>query len=336
MTNSKLQTSAQVSLRRRNLCIAGALGFGQLAFGSSAYAADFPARPVRFVDPGSAGGGIDNFARTLAQQLSKTWGQPVIVENRPGAGGTLGPAAVAKSPADGHTLLVASNQLAIAQAVYANLPYDTRRDFIPVTMVATSPMVLAVRRSSGIASVADLVTRAKSMAGKQNYGSGGVGTLAHLIGEEFIKSAGISAVHVPYKGATPSLNALLAGEIDWYFSSGAIIMPHDKAGTLRALAIPTARRAPQYPALPTMTESGISMDWPIWLGLLAPAGTPDAVVRQLEKDIAQALRDESLRTAMIAAGWDVTGTSSAEFSRFLNGELDKLGQAARAANLKPE
>ncbi len=299
-------------------------------------AAQYPDKPVRIIVPLAAGAGIDTFVRALAQRLSKQWNQPVIVDNRPGAGATLGTAAAAKAPADGYTLLLGANPLGISPVVYPNLPYDARRDFVPITLLATTPEALAVSRASGITSVAELTARAK-LPGKLNYGSAGNGTLSHLAGLMFSRSAKMDVVHIPFKGSTPELAALLAGQIDWMFDSPAALVPHAKSGSLRLLAVAAPKRTAQVPEVPTLTELGFSdMEFLIWIGLFAPAGTPDAIVKQIEASTTEALRDPSLRTSVTGQGWDIAASSASEFASFFEAEMKKLGEASRAANLKAE
>src|SRR5438105_10167805 len=287
----------------------------------------FPERPVQIITPYAAGGGLDIITRTLAQRLSALWGKPVLVDNKPGAGSTLGTALAAKAPKDGHTLLVASTPLGVAPAVYATLPYDARRDFAPLALVATTPEVLVVSPSLGVASVAELVAKAK--AGKQNFGSAGSGTLGHLAADTVNRRLGLGATHIPYKGSNPATIDLIGGQIDWMMDTPAAVTPHVRAGKLRALAIAAPQRSPQLPNVPTLAEAGYpDLEFRIWMGLMAPAGTPEPVLKTIESGIVEAMRDPGLRAALAAQGWDFVGHGSREFAAFLESERPKLTAAA--------
>jgi len=305
--------------------------------GGTALAADFPERPIQIVAPYAAGGGLDVITRTLAQRLTTLWGQQVIVENRPGAGATIGTAAIARAKADGYTLLVASTPLGIAPVVYPNLAYDARRDFAPISLIGTTPEVLVVNPALGVGTPADLVAFAKKNPRKLNFGSAGSGTLAHLAAEAFNRRAGLGGAHIPYKGSNPALIDLIGGQIDWLFDAPSAVMQNVRSGKLRALAIAAPQRSPQLPTVPTLAEAGFpEMDFRIWMGLLAPAGTPEPTMRALENGIAEIMRDPALRASLTAQGWDIVGGTAREFAVFLDGELPKLSAAARAAGVKAD
>jgi tripartite-type tricarboxylate transporter receptor subunit TctC len=306
-----------------------------VAWSGAAPAADYPARPVRILTPFAAGGGIDIITRAVGQRLGQHWNQQVIVENRPGAGATMGYAAGAKAPADGYTLVLGANPLGIGPVVYPNLPYDARRDFAPISLLASTPEVLAVNAAAGLATAADLVARAKKEAKKTSFGSAGSGTLAHLAAESFNRRAGLGGVHVPYKGSSPALVDLLGGQIDWLFDSPSALMPGLQSGKLRALAIAAAQRSPQLPNVPTLAEAGFpDMDFRIWVGLMAPAATPEAVVKQIEAAIADIFKDPAMRNTIATQGWDIVGSSARDFAAFLDKELPNLADAARTAGVK--
>jgi tripartite-type tricarboxylate transporter receptor subunit TctC len=302
-----------------------------------AYAQEFPTRPLRIITPYAAGGGIDLLTRTVAQRLGQFWNQQVIVENRPGAGATIGYAAAAKAPPDGYTLVAAANPLGIGPVVYPNLSYDVHRDFMPIGLLATAPEVLTVNASSPYRSVTDLVKAAKQTPRPQNFGSAGSGTLAHLAAESFNIAANLNAQHVAYKGSSPALSDLLGGQIDWIFDSPAAMMSNLQAGKLRALASAAPERSPQLPAVPTMAEAGFpNLDFRIWLGFMAPAGTPATVIGQIELAIATIMKDPVLRNTLEGQGWDIAGTSAKSFADFLATELPKLAQSARDAKVKAD
>lgn len=309
--------------------------FALLAACTVAQAQGFPTRPVQIIAPYAAGGGLDTITRTVAQRLSTQWGQQVVVENRPGAGATIGTAQAAKAKADGYTLVVASTPLGIAPVVYPNLAYDARKDFVPLALVATTPEVLAVNPSLGANSVADLAALAKK-GRKLSFGSAGSGTLAHLAAEAFNARAQLGGTHIPYKGSNPALTDLIGGQIDWLFDTPTAVLPHAKSGKLKALAIAAAQRSPQMPDVPTLTEAGFPLDFRIWMGLLAPAGTPSDVVQRIEAGVAEAMKDPSLRTTLTAQGWDLVGAGSRDFASFLDVELPKLAAAAKAAGVKAD
>ncbi len=303
----------------------------------SSPAADFPERPVQIIAPYAAGGGLDTITRTLAARLTTLWGQQVIVENRPGAGATIGTAAFAKSKPDGYTLLVASTPLGVAPVVYPNLAYDARRDFAPVSLIGTTPEVLVVTPGLGVNTAAELVAYAKKNSRKLNFGSAGSGTLAHVAAEAFNQRAGLGGSHIPYKGSNPALLDLIGGQIDWLFDTPSAVQQHVRSGKLRAIAIATPQRSPQMSTVPTLAESGFpDLDFRIWMGLLAPKATPDAALRALESGIAEVMRDPALRSAVSAQGWDIVGSNSKEFAAFLEVELPKLAAAARAAGIKAD
>ena len=303
----------------------------------SAGAGDFPERPVLVVAPYAAGGGLDTITRTLAARLTAIWGQQVIVENRPGAGATIGTAAIAKAKPDGYTLLVASTPLGIAPVVYPNLAYDARRDFMPVALIGTTPEVLVVNPQLGVGTPGELVALGKKSSHALNFGSAGSGTLAHLAAAAFNNRAALGGAHIPYKGSNPALLDLIGGQIDWLFDTPSAVMQHARAGRLRALAIAAPQRSPQMPAIPTLAESGFpDMDYRIWMGLLAPAGTPETAVRAIETAIAGAMRDDALRANLTGQGWDIVGSLSSDFASFLDKELPKLGSAARAAGIRAD
>ena len=307
------------------------------AIGSPARAQEFPNRPVRIITPYAAGGGVDLLTRSVAQGLGLYWNQQVIVENRPGAGATIGYAAAAKASPDGYTLVVAANPLGIGPVVYLNLTYDAQRDFVPITLVATTPEVLTVNASSPYRSVGELVNAAKGTARPQNFGSAGNGTLAHLAAESFKAAASLQAQHVAYKGSSQALADLLGGQIDWLFDSPAAIMSNLQAGKLRALASAAPDRYPQLPDVPTLAESGFPhLDFRIWLGLMAPAGTPAAVIQQIEHAISIVMKDPDLRKTLEAQGWDIAGSSAQDFKVFLSTELPKLAESARAAKVRAD
>ena len=306
------------------------------AFSLNAGAQAFPERPVTIITPYAAGGGLDVITRAVAQRLTTLWGQQVNVENRPGAGSTVGTTAAARAKPDGYTLLTGSTPLGVAPAVYPNLAYDVRRDFAPLSLIAYTPEVLVVNPALNVNSVAELVALAKG-GRKTNFGSAGSGTLAHLAAASFNSRAGIGGTHIPYKGSNPALTDLIGGQIEWLFDTPTAVLPHVRAGKLKALAIATPQRSQQLPAVPTLAEAGFpDMEFRIWMGLLAPAATPEPVLRRIEAGIVEAVKQPELRASLTAQGWDLVGGSSKEFAAFLDKELPALAAAARGAGVKAD
>ena len=306
-------------------------------FSATAHAADFPERPVQIIAPYAAGGGLDTITRTLAARISTLWGQQVLVENRPGAGATIGTQAVVKSKPDGYTLLVGSTPLGIAPVVYPNLAYDARKDLMPISLIGTTPEVLVVTPGLNVSTAAELVDAAKKDGRKLNFGSAGSGTLAHLAAAAFNQRLGLGGTHVPYKGSNPALVDLIGGQIDWLFDTPSAVQQHARSGKLRALAVAAPQRSPQMPTVPTLAEAGYpDMDFRIWMALLAPAGTPEPVMARLQGGIAEIMKDPTLRASLTTQGWDILGGTAKEFAAFLDTELPKLAVAARAAGVKAD
>ena len=262
----------------------------------------FPDRPVRLV-VGFAPGGSDISARLVGQKLSELWGQPVVVENRPGAAGNIGADAVAKAVPDGHTILLFVNSYTINTSVYRNLPWDLLRDFAPIGRYASSPMVVVVNDKMPVKNFAEFVAYAKANRGKVNYGSAGTGSAPHLAAELFAMRSGIEMTHVPYKGSGPSVTALVADEVQASFGAMSAFDGMVKQGRLRALAVTTLSRFPQLPDVPTISESGLpGFDVDIWYGFLAPAKTPPSIVKQLSDDLARVMADPDLQTKLRERG----------------------------------
>lgn len=296
---------------------------------------DYPSKPVRMIIPLAPGGGSDIVGRIVAQALSAQWGQSVIVDNRPGAGSTVGTAIAAKSASDGHTVLVSSSSVAISPALYKDLSYDVRRDFAGVTLIASQPSVLAVHPSLGVASLSELIALAKSRPGKLPYASAGPGSATHL-GTELLKySAGIDLLHVPYKSAGLATTALLAGEAQVLLTNMASVMPHLKSGRIKALGVSSARRSPLAPDLPTIAEAGVpGFEYATWYGMLVPAGTPPPIVERIRDDTAKSIHAPQVRDRFSGQGLDVYGTTPAEFQAHLGAELVKWEKLIRAAAVR--
>jgi tripartite-type tricarboxylate transporter receptor subunit TctC len=320
----------------RRLLVLAALALPLAGFPLPAVAQAFPAKPVKLVVPFPPGGSLDNIGRLLAQKLTEAWGQQVVVENRPGAGGNVGADAVAKSPADGYTVVMgALSTHAVNPSLYPKMPYDAVKDFAPLSLVAITPNVLIVNSASSIQSVRDLIAFAKANPGKANFGSGSNGSAGHLAGELFKVETGTDVQHIPYKGGAPALQALLAGETQFMFDNLANAMAQVKGGRVRAIAVTTAQRSKLAPDLPTMAEAGMpGFDISTWFGLLAPAGTPPEVVAKWNADLVKALNSPEVREKMLAQGAEPAPTTPAEFAAFIAKERDKYARIVKASGAK--
>ncbi len=302
--------------------------------GASAQA-QFPSKPIRFMVPFTAGSGTDIIARTVGEAMSRSLGQPVVVENRPGAGGTIAAAQVAKGEADGHLLLIHSSGHALNPAIYPNLPYDTLKDLTGITALASLPNVMVVSPARGWKTMGDAVAAAKAKPGALNYASAGTGSATHLNAEKFKLRAGIDAVHVPFKGTPEALTEIIGGRIDWFFAPLASALPLIREGKLQALAVSTPARAPAVPEVPTTIEAGLAdSSYVFWVGLIAPAGVPAAIQQKLNEEARKALASPEVRDRMARAGADPLPMSIADFNAFIRTEMDSAAQIAKAANLK--
>jgi tripartite-type tricarboxylate transporter receptor subunit TctC len=302
-----------------------------------AQGATFPAKPVRIVVAFTAGGTTDIIARLLGGQLERRWGQPVVVDNRPGAGGNIGSDHVAKSPPDGYTLLVGSvGPLAVNVSLYRTMPYDPRRDFAPVTLLAGVPNVLIVRPDFPARSVADLVAEARKRPGELSYASTGAGTSSHLSGVMLDSMAGIRTIHVPYRGAV-ALNDMLAGRVDFMFATIPSVIEQIRAGRFRAMAVSSTARSRSLPDVPTMVELGYpEFDASSWFGMVAPARTPPEIVNRIAEDVHAILRDPAIERQMIDQGADPVGNGPQAFGAFIAREVDRWGAIVRASGATSE
>ena len=302
---------------------------------SSLRAQGYPSKPVRFIVPFAPGGQSDVVARVVGQKLSERWGQPVVIENKPGAATTLGADFVAKSPADGYTILLAPAPFVITQYAYPKLPYDSRKDFAPITLLVTNPLVAVVNPLRlPVKTFIEFAAAVKKEPGKISYGTPGNGSLPHLAVELFGLQAGTSALHVPYKGGGPAVVDLVGGQIAFMFASPLEVMPHVKAGKLLALGVTSDKRVTYWPDVPTLKESGYKeYEAYAWFGVVAPAATPRDVVAKLNADIVAMLKSPDVSERLIAQGADVAATSAEEFGRFLAAEHVRWSAAVKAANV---
>jgi tripartite-type tricarboxylate transporter receptor subunit TctC len=301
-----------------------------------AAAQSFPSKPVRLIVPQTPGGASDDLARIVGARLSEKWGQPVVVENKPGAGGNVGTDMVAKSPADGYTLLMSYvGTQAINGSVYRSLSYDPYKDFVTVATVATVPFALVVNQNFPPKTVAELVAYAKAHPGQVNFGSAGNGSLNQLLGEMVNMSQGIKLVHVPYKGAAGALTDTIAGQIQMSFSSLPSVAGHIRTDKLRALAITGPHRSPAFPNVPTLGEAGLSgFELSPWFGLLAPAGTPEAVVKKINADVNEVLRDKAVLERFASSGADPYATTPEQFARVLRDDIQKWAVVVKASGAR--
>jgi len=301
-----------------------------------AAAQPYPSKPVKLVVPFPPGGSLDNAARLIAQKLTETWGQSVVVENKPGAGGNIGADMVAKSPPDGYTILLgALSTHAVNPSLYKTMPYDAAKDFAPITLVAITPNVLVVNASSPVQTVKEFFAYTKANPGKLSFGSGSIGSGGHLAGELYKVETGTDSVHVPFKGGAPATQALLAGDTQFMFDNLANAMAQVKGGKLRALAVTTAKRSPLAPDLPTMAEAGLpGFDISTWFGLFAPAGTPKDIVAKWNADVTRILNSPDVRARFIADGAEPSPSSPEQFSQFIAAELTKYARIVKASGAK--
>ncbi len=302
-----------------------------------ALAQEYPGKPVHVIITFPAGSATDIVGRVIAQKLSEFWGQPVLPENRAGAGGAIGTAVVAKSAPDGYMLLINSSAHAVNPAIYAKLPYDTLKDFVDIAPLAGQPNVLVVAPSSPIKSVADLIAAAKAKPGAINFASAGVGSGTHLNLDKFKLATGVSVTHIPYKGTPEVLGDLLSGRVDYYFAPISAAISAMRSGKLRPLAVSTAKRSSQLPDVPTVAESGApGFEFTLWFGLWAPAGTPANVVDKINRDVNRALADPGVSAQLAKLGNDTMSMTPGEFGKFVRREMDDYGKVVKAAGIKPQ
>ena len=300
-------------------------------------AANFPNRAIKILVPFAPGGSSDLLARLVAQRMTATWGQPVIVENKPGAGATLGADQVAKAPPDGYTLLLAATHHTIAQNVFKNLPYDIGRDFAPVSVIALIPNMVVINAKIPANTIQEFVALAKAQPGKLNYGSAGAGTAHHLIGEMFNLQAQTNIVHIPYKGSAPAISDLVSGQVQLMFDTITAGLPQVTAGKTRALAVTTAKRSSALPDVPTLNETILpGFDVGTWFGLLAPAKTPSDIVNKLSAEVTKIVNIPEVRSQLLATGAEPVGNTSAEMSAQIKKELESFAALLKQIKLTVE
>jgi tripartite-type tricarboxylate transporter receptor subunit TctC len=318
----------------RPIALAACLSFA--ALGATHAQSNYPTKPIRFIVPFPPGGGTDILARLIGNKLTETLGWQIVIDNRGGAGGNIGLQAAAQAAPDGHTMVMGqTSNLAINPALYSKLPYDPVRDFVPVSLVSASPIALVVSPKSPYKTIAEFVSAAKAKPGQLTFGSPGSGTVAHLTGELFQRTAGIKYVHVPYKGAAQALPDLIGGRIDLYSGSLETAMPHMKAGTIRALAVTSPQRVSAAPDVPTVAEAGYKgFQATTWFGILVAKGTPEAIVNKLTAEITKVLQLPDMKERMAATGGLPVKTGPKEFAALLNSEIPRWSRIVKESGAR--
>jgi tripartite-type tricarboxylate transporter receptor subunit TctC len=300
--------------------------------------AEYPEKPVKIVVPFAPGGTVDFTARVISQSLAEQLGKAFIVENRTGATGTIANAAVARSAADGYTLMLADTSIAMVPSLFKQLSFDVTKDFAPISLVISTPLVLIVPASLNVASLKDLIAQAKANPGKLNYGSGGIGSSTHLGAEMFRSAAAVDIVHVPYKGAGDAMQAVLGGQVQILVTALPTALPHIKSGKARALAVTSSgKRSAALPEIPTAAEAGLpAFTVANWFGLVAPAGTPREIVDKLNAAVVKALANAQVRERFTVQGGDPVGNSPAEFGKLIRDEIPRWAGVIKSAGVAPE
>lgn len=312
------------------------LGLIALLEASQGFAQSYPSKPIRIVVPYSAGGGTDIVARTVAQKMSENWGQSVIVDNRVGASGMIGAEAVARAPADGYTLLMATPpEIAVNQHLYAKVPYNAERDFAPITLAAVTPLVIATHPGVPAKNIQELVALARAKPGTLGYATPGAGSTQHLTGEMLMAAAGIQLVHIPYKGAGQSIPDVIGGQVPLGIYGLLTISQQAKAGKMRILAVTTLKRSSTAPELPTLAESGFpGFDTSLWFGLLAPAATSKDIIGKVHAEMLRVLKLPDVVERIASQGADIVGDTPAEFAAFIASESAKYARIIKQAGVK--
>jgi len=312
------------------------LALASMAVGAAAFAQAYPAKPIRVVVPFPPGGGTDIIAREVTQKVTKTTGWNFVIDNKPGAGGNLGVDAVAKSPADGYTIVLGqTSNLAINPTLYAKLPYNPQTDLAPIGLVASAPLVIVVPAQSAFKNLGDLVAAAKAKPGVVNFASPGNGTVAHLTGEQFQKTAGIVFQHIPYKGANQAMTDVMSGQVQLYVSSVPSVLQQIRTGSLRAIAVTSAKRVDDLPQTPTVGESGYKgFDAVTWFGFLAPAGTPKDIVTRLNAEFNKALQQPDLRKRLGDEGADPLGGTPEQFADLIRVDTARWSKAVKDSGVR--
>jgi tripartite-type tricarboxylate transporter receptor subunit TctC len=303
--------------------------------GGTLQAQTWPAKPLRMIVPFPAGGAVDVSARAISNEIAKSLGQPVVVDNRVGAGGNIGAEAAARAPADGYTLFMATSAiLAINPALYSKVPFDPVNDFAPVSLVVSADNILVVHPAVPAKSVAELIALAKANPGRYSYASAGNGSSTHLAAEMFKMLAGVDLLHVPYKGGPPAVTALLAGDVHMNFDLIPSALPHIRSGKVRALGVAGVRRSPLLPELPLMSEAVPGYESSVWFGVVVPAGTPQPIVSRLSADVARGVQQPELRDRLMSMGYEVISTTPEQLAAMIRAEIPKWARVVKAAGVR--
>ncbi|KAA1285986.1 Bug family tripartite tricarboxylate transporter substrate binding protein [Alcaligenes faecalis] len=318
---------------RFKLILSGVAALSALtAVPSLAAAQDYPTKPITIIVPFPAGGTLDNLTRSLAQKMSDDFKQPVIIDNKPGAGTVIGTEIVARAAPDGYTLGMVANSFAINPSLYDNLRYDTVKDFTPVSWVAYTPHLLVANPNVPVKSLADVIATAKSKPGELSFASFGAGTSPHIAIERLKSEAKIDVLHIPYKGQAPALNDLLGGHVDMMFANTPDVLPHVKSGKLRAIALANDARLESIPDVPTFKEAGVdNMNSNSWYGVIVPSGTPAPIVEKLSAEFVRIVNLPEIRERLLAQGLEPAGTTSAEFAEYLKSEMEMAATVVKAS-----
>lgn len=297
---------------------------------------DYPSKPIHIVVPFAPGGPVDTLARLLSNKISSSIGQQLVIENKPGAGGSIGAAQVARSAADGYTFLITASSFAMDPAIRSNLPFNPQKDMQGVSMVASGPVVLLARQGLPVQDLSGLLKLLKENPDKYSYASTGIGTVNHFAGELFKNETKTNVLHVPYQGAAPATQAILAGEVDIFFNNVLSSIPHIQAGSVTALAITSADRWPSLPEVATLAESGVNVEISSWYGFIAPNGMPKPVIDRFYSEVKKALADPDIEQKIAQLGLKVDGTSPDEFQNHIEKEIQKWTAVAQTAGIKAE
>lgn len=324
-------------MQRRLLSFAALALLAGLHGAAQAQLAAYPNKPIRFIVPFTAGSGTDVIARTVGDTMARGLGQPIIIENKPGAGGTIAAAQVAKGEPDGYTVLIHSSSHAVNPAIYPSLPFDTLKDLTGVTPLASLPNVMVVSPERGWKTVGDVVAAAKAKPGQLNYASAGMGSATHLNAEKFKLQAGFDAVHVPFKGTPEAVTDVIGGRTDWYFAPLSAALPLIRDGKLQALAVSTPQRTAALPQVPTTVEAGVpGSDYIFWVAMIVHSGTPPAVVKRLNEEAHKALANPDVKERMVKLGAEPFPLTPEAFNAFIRSEMESAARVAKAANLKAQ
>lgn len=296
----------------------------------------FPSKPIRLVVPFQAGGGNDLLARIISQKFLEKWGQPVIVDNKPGAGGNLGADFVAKAAPDGHTILLATNTLTMNPFIFAKMPFDTQKDFAPVAMLATTPFYVVVNNNLPVKNIPELIAYAKANPGKLSYATPGIGTPHHLGTELFKSMTGTYMVHIPYKGSIPALTDVIGGQVDVMWATVNVALPMVTSGKVRGLALAEPKRTQSLKDVPVVAETVRGYEVSAWYGIFAPRGTPAAIVQQMSTELQQIFQQPDVQARLLPLGYEISTSNAEQLRTIVAGDLDKWGKLTKAVGIKPE